>query len=429
MTRTEPPFPLRDAHLHLPEHGEQLGSPDLSGCASVGECLAIASDAVAGGVRMRADWTVCEFARPSSWEDQRFPTREELDGVSPDTPLVVRSFDHHSASANSAALDRAGVKRDHPETDGSGAVWESGYARLFAAVPARTDAEERACIIDAQRDLRGHGFVEVCDMHTTPACARTLVAMDASGELDLVVRLYATPDAFERVRAIVGDGTDRVRFGGLKLFTDGTLSGRTASMLDPYAEGLPDHPNGCPLIDDDLMRAHFRVCDGLGVDVACHAIGDAAVRRLLDLDEELATELGRTPRGTLRIEHAQFVHPSDVERLAGRARDTGRVVIGMQPSHLLTDIEAVRRHTPHAESRVFALRSIVDAYAIAGLDPELHVELGSDTPVVSPAPGDTLRGACDRRRAGMPVAEALNPGEAVGEDEAWSLYRARALPA
>ena len=200
-------------------------------------------------------------------------------------------------------------------------------------------------------------------------------------------------------------------------------------MLDPYLNGLSDHPLGCPLIDDDTMRAHFRACDELGVDVACHAIGDGAVRRILDLDEELAGVLGRTPKGTLRVEHAQFVHPTDIDRLPERARDTRRVVIGMQPSHLLTDIEAVRRFTPHAESRVFALRSIVDAYAVAGRDPDLHVELGSDTPVVSPAPGDTLLGACTRRRVGMPKSEALNPGEAVGEDEMWSLYRAASLPA
>ena len=211
---TTPPFPLRDAHLHLPEHGEQLPSPDLSKCSSVDKCLEIAAQAVTDGVRMRADWTVCEFARPSAWKEERFPTREELDAVSSGTPLVVRSFDHHSASANSVALERAGITSDHPETDGAGAVWESGYAKLLSAIPERTDEEERTCLLDAQRDLRAHGFVEVYDMHTTPRCARSLLAMDKAGELDLVVRLYATPESFEEVRAIVGEGTHRVRFGG-----------------------------------------------------------------------------------------------------------------------------------------------------------------------------------------------------------------------
>ena len=426
---TQPPFPLRDAHLHLPEHGEQLPSPDLTRCASVDDCLTIASRAIEDNTTMRADWTVCEFARPSSWSEERFPTRAELDAITPDRPLVVRSFDHHSASANGVALERAGIDPGHPETDGEGAVWESAYAELLGAIPERTDDEERACLIEAQRDLRAHGFVEVYDMHTTPRCARTLLAMDRDGALELAVRLYATPDAFDEVRDIVGDGTDRVSFGGLKLFTDGTLSGRTASMLDPFVDHLPGHPHGCPLIDDATLARHFATCDELGVDIACHAIGDRAVRRLLDADEHLATALGRTPRGTLRLEHAQFVHELDIARLAERAGETRRVVIGMQPSHLLTDIEAVRRFTPHAEGRVFALRSIIDAYAIAGLDPELHVEFGSDTPVVSPAPLDTLLGACARRREGMAEDEALNPGEAIEEGEAWSLYRAAIAPA
>ncbi|GAB4555245.1 MAG: amidohydrolase [Phycisphaerales bacterium] len=421
----KPPFDLRDAHLHLPEHGEQLPSPDLSSCTSVDACLAIAQAARDAGTAMRADWIVCEFARPASWREERFPTSSELDAITSEQPLVVRSFDHHSASANTEALQRAGLADGkHPQTDGAGVVWEGAYLRLTAAIPERTDDEERACVLDAQRDLRAHGFTHVHDMHTTPRLARTLLAMERAGELDLAVRLYATPDQFDEVRTILGAGTERVRLGGLKLFTDGTLSGRTASMLDPYVDGLPDHPRGCPLIDDETLERHARMCDTLGVDLACHAIGDGAVRRLLDLDVRLTSDLGRRPRGTLRIEHAQFVHPDDVQRLPERAGDGRRVIISMQPSHLLTDIEAVRRHTPHAEDRVFPLRSIIDAYAVAGLDPELHVELGSDTPVVSPAPADTIRGACDRIRAGMPEADALNPREAIDEGEAWSLYRA-----
>lgn len=415
---------LRDAHLHLAEHGEQLASVDLSACRDVDECLSLAAPACVNGRFLRGDWIVCERARPSAWREGELPARDVLDELHDGTPLVVRAFDHHSASANTMALERAGLLRrgepTHREMDTDGRVWEGAYNALTGAIPERSDDEERACVLDAQRDLMAQGFDEVHDMHATGRLARTLSAMEREGLLELRVVLYATPDHFRDIEA----SGQRVVFGGLKLFTDGTLSGRTASMLDPYVEPIPGHPRGCPLIDDDTMMEHLRRAHAGGYDVACHAIGDGAVRRLLDFDERLAGEVGGTARGTLRLEHAQFVHPDDIARLAERAGRTRRIVVSPQPSHLLTDIEAVRRYTAHAEGWAFPLRSIVEAFAGAGLDPREHVELGSDTPIVRPLPADTILGACARRREGMGEAEALSPAEAIGEDLAWSLYRA-----
>ncbi len=418
---------LRDAHLHLPEHGESLGTVDVSACRCVDACLELAERACAAGRTQRGGWVICDGARVSSWREERFPTAAEIDAVAHGLPVMVRSFDHHSASASGAALAKAGLLGTaHPEMDSSGHVWEAAYARLIGALPERTGAEERACVLDAQRDLTAQGFVLVHDMHSTPMLARTLLDLEQEGLLELRVVLFATPDQFEAVRAIVGTGTDRVAFGGLKLFTDGTLSGRTASMLDPYTEGLPGAPHGSPLIGDDALMDHLRRAHTEGHGVACHAIGDRAVRRLLEAEERLRSEIGRVPRGTLRIEHAQFVHTDDLPRAARLAGTTRRLVLSPQPSHLLTDIEAVRRFAPHAEGRVFPLLSMVEAFADAGLNPVEHIELGSDTPVVRPLPSDTILGACERRRSGMDASEALNPGEAIDEGLAWSLYRSPA---
>jgi predicted amidohydrolase YtcJ len=421
---------LRDAHLHFAEHGEALGSVDLSDCVSVDQCLERAHGACAEKRALRGDWVVCRGARPGGWREGRFPTRAELDDVCAGMALVVRSFDHHSASADSVALERAGLAEGaHPEMDDAGHVWEGAYRRLLEAIPARTDEEERRCALEAQRDLMGQGFVLAHDMFATERFARTLVELDRSGALEMGVACFAPPAEIDAVRAIVGDaGSARVAFGGLKLFIDGTLSGRTAHMLEPYADPLPGAPRGSALLDDDEILAHFERAEAERFGVAIHAIGDGAVRRILNLDERCAERLGRAPTFTLRLEHAQFVHPSDIERIA-RAVATGRqMIVSVQPSHLLTDIESVRTHVPGAESRAFPLRSVVEALAGAGVDPAAHVELGSDTPVVRPLPDDTILAACTRRRAGMDASEALNPSERVDEEVAWSLYRAPAQP-
>lgn len=423
---------LRDAHLHLAEHGEQLDAVNVSGCSSLEECLALVREACRADRRTREDWLVCEGMRSASWGGDREPTADDLQRVSSGTPLegapiVVRSFDHHGATATSAALGRATITSGSADTDADGRVWESAYLRLMQAIPERDDDEERRCVLDAHRDLVSHGFVEAHDMHATARLARTLLNLDDKGQLTLRVVLYATPDHVDAVRSLcAASATECIAFGGLKLFIDGTLSGRTAFMLEPYVDGLADDPCGQWLIDDDTVLAHMRSCDALGEGLACHAIGDAAVRRLLDLDDCLAAELGRLPRHVLRLEHAQFVHPSDIQRIAERIGDGRALVVSPQPSHLLTDIEATRRHAPHAEERAFPLRSIVDSMRAHGVDPARHVVLGSDTPIVSPSPTDTLRAAVDRRREGMNAAEALNPSEAVDDETALSLYRAGA---
>lgn len=124
------------------------------------------------------------------------------------------------------------------------------------------------------------------------------------------------------------------------------------------------------------------------------------------------------PVPALRIEHAQFIHPEDVTEFPKRG-----IVTSMQPCHLLPDIEALRRLTPHAIARVFPLRDLIDAAHRHGVDPAALIWLGSDAPVVPPRPADNLQAATQRRRAGMAATEAIAPEQAIDEEQALDLMR------
>ncbi|TVQ78860.1 MAG: hypothetical protein EA380_05390, partial [Phycisphaeraceae bacterium] len=323
----------------------------------------------------------------------------------------------------------------------TGLLLEGAANAFLAALPAKTDAEVRGHIERAQDDLLSRGIVEVHDMFTTAAMARALRAMEREGSLRMTVWLYATPEHFDEVCAELGrpvgigrgDNAGRVCFRGMKLFTDGTLNSRTAHMLHPFADPIAEHPCGTPLLEDGFIREAMIRGAREGFDVTAHAIGDGAVRRMLDLYESLdADERGLT----LRIEHAQFVDEADVERFPpGRrtpetpgnrttgSNPPGRVIASMQPCHLLADIEALHRLVPGRIDRAFPVRDLVEAAEAHGVRAEEVVWFGSDTPVVDPSPSDNVQAAVHRRRAGMPADAMVAPGQAVDEATAVRLMR------
>ena len=422
---------LRDAHVHLVAHGEELSAVDLSGCGSVGECLEL----VAGRAREvgAREWVVARGARVEGWRERRYPTARELDEAGGGRPVMVACFDHHAGAGSLTALRAAGIGASGGNADGgvierdaggapTGVVLEGAFKALCKALPRATGEEIKGYARRAQRDLRALGFVEVHDMMTTAEEARLLVEMDRAGELSLRVVCYGVEDEFDGVRAALGahaaeagDGA-RVRLGGMKLFTDGTLNSRTAHVLRPYADPIAAHPRGTALMSREEIDGVFGRARVEGFDIAAHAIGDAAVRGLLDAYEVAGggREVGGAGFG-LRIEHAQFVDEADVGRF-GRMG----VVASVQPCHLLTDVEAICRLTPDRAGRAFPVRELVDGARAAGRDAREMVLFGSDTPIVKPTPRDNVQAAVWRRRdeSGCPTI-ALE--QAIGEEEAWAL--------
>lgn len=160
---------------------------------------------------------------------------------------------------------------------------------------------------------------------------------------------------------------------------------------------------------EQLVRA-VREAEALRLPLATHAIGDGAVRAVLDAIE---TVRPRTPG--FRIEHAEVVDEADVPRFAQLG-----VIASVQPCHLLTDIEAIERSLPHRAGRVLPLRALIDA----GCAPGEGLIFGSDVPIVPADPRDSIVAATLRGRSDDPGRVA--PEQAITEDEAWACFAASA---
>lgn len=435
MSPREPRRPrgLVEAHAHLAALGQSLELPDLAACRSVAECL----DRVRREVARRAGpdgpaWVRFLGARPEGWREARWPTLAELDAAAPATPCVLLSFDFHAAVANSAAMAGAGLRPGVPVGDNgivaadprgepTGLLLEDAARAAWNAAPEPTLDQRERHLATALDRLAALGFVEVHDLLSQPWLGPLLARLERRAGLPIGVHLY--PPLAEVEAAAAGRAaweSRRVRLAGAKVFADGTINSRTALVLADYADPLPGFPRGRAMLAGAELDHALALTRSMGLGLAVHAIGDGAVRMVLDAVERArssagqARRNGRGPDAPIRIEHAELIDPADVPRFARLG-----VVASVQPCHLLADVEALRRYLPHRLDRVLPLRDLIDA----GCRPGDGLRFGSDAPIVRPDPADSIRAAVHRRREGAPESEAIAPAQRITEAEAWAAFR------
>lgn len=456
---------LRESHAHIASHGEALSTLSLRDCTGVDECLQrLATSASqlrsestrAGAASPSEPWVRAVGARVEAWRERRWPTLAEFDAALGDTPGLVMSFDHHAACAGSAALRAAGLRAGMTippngvvcadmHGNATGLLLEQAAYVAWDAAPPPSPEQRKQQVIAALTDLASFGYAEVHDLHAQPWLGPLLHELESRGVLPVEsVWLYPPVDELPAQRQPWE--SDRVRLAGAKLFADGTLNSRTALMLHDFKEALPGHPCGKAMVttarlDAALRRASDTPCPfhpgAARGHLAVHAIGDGAVRMVLDAIERVSPRpdaLGITAR----IEHAELVDEADIPRFA----ELG-VVCSVQPCHLLCDVEALNRYLPHRFDRVLPLRELINQGCHAGmLTPRERIErrgrttpggrgsqgcaelwFGSDVPIVGPDPEDSVRAAVDRRRFGAPVSEAIASAQCLEVQTAWQCFQ------
>ncbi len=417
---------LREAHAHIAQHGRAMTMERMETCVSRDDCLqriASATDRGSSAIGARDRWLLGVGLRVEAWPDPSYPTAAQVDAAAGGRPVCIWSFDHHALVVNTAALRAVGISRTTPDPengriirdphsgDPTGLMLEAAAKLVWSRIPEPTDADRRNQVRAALQDLSRHGFTEVHDLLSQPWLGPLLADLDDSGELPCRVLIYPRIEDVAQVHATSQSWQrPRVRLAGAKLFADGTLNSRTAFMLHPYADPLPGLPRGQQMASDQQLRDAISLTQQLGISLAIHAIGDAAVRACLDAYEPLAPSLRRSVTPSLpplRIEHAEIIDPADIPRFSKL-----RVVCSVQPCHLLADIEALQRGLPHRLSRVLPLRDLIDA----GCTPGDLLWFGSDTPIVRPHPQDSIQAAVHRGRADSTTT--IVPKQAISPEEA-----------
>ncbi|MFW6600245.1 amidohydrolase [Propionibacteriaceae bacterium Y2011] len=387
---------LWDHHVHADQWGTASQRLDTAGTTSPDEVCARVARHLAGRPAEDAGDALQGYGhRTAAWSRQ--PTVAELDAVSGDVPVVLISGDAHHGWLNSAALRHLGLP---PRT---GVIAEEEWFPLFLRLPELPGAAglSRAGLSTALHDAVRRGVVGMVDMEFTDGF-RHWPARVAAG-LDLIkVRAACYPPVLAEV-LLAGLRTGQplepsglIEMGPLKIISDGSLSTRTAWCCEPYADAavLPDPYGRANLPAEELYDLLARATAG-GLEVAVHAIGDAAIHRALDAFAATGA------RGA--IEHAQLIKVSDVSRLT----ELG-VRASVQPAHLLDDRDVSGQCWPGREDRCFAFASMLRA----GVD----VRFGSDAPVSPLDPWLAVSAAVHRSgddRDPWVPAQALSPTDAL----------------
>ncbi|WP_144922974.1 amidohydrolase [Halorubrum salsamenti] len=337
-----------DAHTHLTTVGRYLVHADLSAADSPSEAVDLLAERAAevedqnadapdgGSDGSATDWVLGYGYDESTWDEDRYLTREDLDRVSTERPVAAFREDMHVAAVNGAVLDRfagelASVPDETVPTDDAGeptgVLLESAIDPIYEAVepgPAAT----RELVAAALDDCAAKGITGFHDMVRNSHAPRVYRDLDAAGELTARVRINYWSDHLDALREVglpTNAGSDMVETGAIKSYTDGSLGGRTARISEPYADDPEE--TGQWVVDPDELAARVADATAAGYQFTAHAIGDEAVDAVLDAYEEASeTDPGAARH---RIEHTELADDAALERLA----ETG-VVASVQPNFL-----------------------------------------------------------------------------------------------
>ncbi|TQN64942.1 putative amidohydrolase YtcJ [Colletotrichum shisoi] len=404
-----------DGHMHLLLLGQSLRKLDLVGCRTLED--------IRSTIRAYAE------ANPGlptilckGWMHSMTPggvTAALLDDIDP-RPIFVDASSLHSCWCNSAALEQLGVAdmpdpaggRIYRDADGkpSGVLDEGAMMSIIWPFQASSSPKEERikAILAAIREYNAAGYTGVVEMAMDEEAWDALVTL-RQRQPDLPVRVAAhwlikpTTDseansaqvrrAVELSREYNAGTSPDLRVVGVKVICDGIIDACTAFLSQPYAPaGSPP-----PIWEPEYLSPVVREADAGGLQVALHAIGDAAIKMAID-----AIQHNATPGRRHRIEHLELASPRDAQRLG----ELG-LTASVQPVHadpaILT--EWPRLLGEDRCRRAFAYREFADSGAL--------MAIGSDSPTSPWQPLRNLYVATTRRSARDPGHEG--GGGAVNE--------------
>jgi predicted amidohydrolase YtcJ len=326
-------------------------------------------------------------------------------------PAIAWRMDQHVCVVNRAALNMIAQRHDLSRDPVGGTIArdasgnptgllleQAAWKLAIPCVPEPNSAALRQAAHAAARHLHAHGIATVGSMEYSRDIISTLSPL--RHELNLRIRATILdrewPVDWSLGQCVAAD--DALRIIGFKSFIDGTLGSRTARMLEPYCDAPDNSGMFVELAESGKLSDWLREGLSRGWSMSMHAIGDAALRAALDA-ADAAESLSATnvranemyvhapshnagkisaansthinpARESLRIEHGQTAHASDVARCKERW-------LSMQPLHKYFDAApALTRLCPARMDRFFSFKQFHESGA--------RLAFGSDWPIVEP---------------------------------------------
>jgi len=383
-----------------------------------------------------------ELISGGHWEHEMFynkqwPTKDLIDPVAPDNPVVLSRADGHSILVNSYVLKNSGITKDTPDPYGGeiqrypGTTEPTGILKEKARLMIKTGAVEVKRTPEEEEARRLASWKAALDLAarlgvTTVQIPTTSRQLD--GTIDpsmyvkfrdmneLTLRVYfsgvmtADEQALQEYKELWKQyplEDNWIRFGWLKGFIDGTLGSATMLVFEPF-EDEPEK-TGLPQMPYEELEKRVIASDKWGFQVAIHAIGDKANNWILNAFEK-AQQVNGIRDSRHRSEHAQFIRENDI----GRFAELG-VIPSMQPTHCITDKRFAEKRVGLERCRTsYAWRSLLESGA--------RIAFGTDYSVEPLNPMEGLYASVTRKDRLGETGPGWFPEQILSMEEAIELY-------
>jgi predicted amidohydrolase YtcJ len=395
-----------DAHVHGAFLGRSLSQINLRDAKSVKE--------IQQKVRQRAEetpkgrWIIGNGWDQERLAENRYPSRFDLDAVTPNHPVLLIRVCGHLGVVNSEALKLAGIAKKTEAPEGgcidsdlsgvpSGVLRENALDLVFDILPKSTDEEvTHVCLLACQKMVE-EGITTAHWIVNSASEMRVLQKLKERGILPLRVYALIPIEHLNNLAELglsTGFGDEKLRIGSVKILLDGSLGGRTAALKQPYN----DSPNtkGMMLYTHKQLKQFAEKAHEANLQLAIHVIGDKAAETVLDTLERIVKKTSRADHRH-RLEHASVLNP----QLINRAREIG-VVVSVQPHFIVSDFWIPDRLGKPRARWTYAFKSLLQAGVL--------LMGGSDAPVEPVSPILGVYAAVARktnRQERLTVEEAL----------------------
>jgi len=379
-------------------------------------------------------WIVGNGYDDSQLKEQRHPTRQELDAVSTEIPIIVIHQSGHLAAVNSKGLEIAGITSATPNPPGGlirrqpgsnepdGVMEENASHLVFNALlkTAKIDAKDPLNLVQKGCELyASYGFTTAQEGRASKSIYEAIRASAATGSLPIDVAVYPDyvmhPDV--QTWGVSRTYTNHVRLAGIKLSADGSPQGRTAWLTKPYfqpPEGQPADYRGYGVLTDEQLIDRLDNAYKHNIQAIIHANGDASIDQIIMAVRQATEKYGPADRRTVLI-HGQTVREDQLDEM----KKLG-IFPALFPAHTFYWGDWHREVTlgPERAARISPTRSV--------LNRGMKVTIHTDSPVVLPHATRTIWSAVNRRtRSNFLLGEdqRLTPLEALKALTIWSAYQ------
>jgi hypothetical protein len=364
------------------------------------------------------------------FNDKKWPTKELIDKVSPDNPVILNRADGHSTLVNSYVLKKSGITKNTPDPFGGEIQKDpltgepTGILKDAAMDLIRTGEGKTERTPEEEKERTWKGYILA--MQEAAKFGVTSIQNAGSADFEAYERLQAegllkcridigaplTEDTSALLRYRETEKRfpktgDWIRFGYLKAFADGSIGSSTALMFEPFNDDPTN--SGLAMWPYEELEKMVLIADKMGFQIGIHAIGDKANNWILNAFEKAAEVNGKRD-SRHRDEHTQTVQLSDIPRFAQLG-----VIPSMQPTHCISDKLFYEKRVGYERCRgTYAWRSFIDAGSI--------LAFGTDNPVEPLNPMEGLYAAVTRKDRLGEEGEGWFPTEKLTMEEAIKYY-------